>query len=988
MNVLFWYICLFFLGSMDQVIGGGVLRFDFNSLVLESNDLDSYCNSNAFYCRIQATFCIRFGNSLESFNCVSPNIELSVSAYAYKNDDDTYGLLLDTTDGGSDEVETDNDFDGKFELFSKIETYNTSSGKQLYASGYFRSNIQSSENTKSGVIQGTTIQQSINTTIYYQLICSPGFVGYYCNIECDTNICTEPEDNNDNIPSITNPIDMSIIIANISVSSYRIINCNAESEDVEYYWLDSNFQPVSNESILFLGLQALNKITKTTPYYCYAHNAIGFVYVTIYVEVVGGNRTRIEILNDFREGISDEDDLDEYVLDELNEYLLSVTDEIYTEIEHEHSNRLAAIGESGFDAGYHFSDEVYEEFHDLSSTYHTLVNRFTKQYNVLQQRDITMRLLNTANSILKVSSLPRTTTMNQTASIAQIANQQPLNVAEASIMAYDSLEFIAINIANNIGLYDSSTVDLSYESISMHSKSWIKSELSSAPRLQILDSNSQMLEEVEIPIELIDQIGDVNNDRFSIAATIVNTHDYAKFEAANRVDSQIASQVMQIVLPSYYVNSSQSLFSTPIKISFNTNPLNDTLYEFACVFLNTTTLEWSTKDVTIGNIFNESSVDCYAKHLTSFAVLVSPYTYTYDALNYLACDYLSYILGSLSLICLLLSLILFIAAGKRFFKIEANIVYFNCCLAMFLNVALFLSSSIFRFNVDLCKAVVFLIHYTWLALFSWMFCIGLLILYSITIGTMQKRKIYPILFVIGWITPIMIPVITLIVGFDNYIYERREICFINYSLVYAFVAPVYVIIFINFIILCITLCRIFYAFKKTNNYKSSEIGKKTVITAFTLTPILGLPWGVTIIGMFIRHIVIDYLIVVLTGSLGIIFFFVVVLLNDEIQELLCKARTKRKQRLTKRSLIASNSQTPLKYRPRARTNIQSEDNISQTSPSPSNSITKIPEETQEIHANIQDGEEGGNIARSPPITGSYNSSSISGEFVINMEQLS
>ena len=164
----------------------------------------------------------------------------------------------------------------------------------------------------------------------------------------------------------------------------------------------------------------------------------------------------------------------------------------------------------------------------------------------------------------------------------------------------------------------------------------------------------------------------------------------------------------------------------------------------------------------------------------------------------------------------------------------------------------------------------------------------------------------------------IIPTVTLGVGFNEYIGQNQSYCFISTQLVYAFIGPVYVILFINFVIFCITLYRIFFALKKTNNYKASEISKKTIITGFTLTPILGLPWGLTIIGLFTDHSSLAWLHSTLSGSLGIIFFFVVVLLNDEVQELLCKTRTRRKKRLTKKSIISSNSNSTPMYRPRAR----------------------------------------------------------------------
>ena len=127
----------------------------------------------------------------------------------------------------------------------------------------------------------------------------------------------------------------------------------------------------------------------------------------------------------------------------------------------------------------------------------------------------------------------------------------------------------------------------------------------------------------------------------------------------------------------------------------------------------------------------------------------------------------------------------------------------------------------------------------------------------------------------------------------------------------------FVIILLNFIIFCITLCKIFFALKKTNNLKSHEIRKKTIITGFTLTPILGLPWGVTIFGIFVHHPIISWVHAVLNGSLGILFFFVVVLQNDEVQALLCKCRSN-KHKLSKNTFISSKSAIIMKNRPRAR----------------------------------------------------------------------
>ena len=78
----------------------------------ESNALDIYCDQDRYFCRIEASYCVRFGNSSMQFKCNSPNIELNVSAYAYKGNN-KYGLQFDATQTGSDsyfELQTNDSF--------------------------------------------------------------------------------------------------------------------------------------------------------------------------------------------------------------------------------------------------------------------------------------------------------------------------------------------------------------------------------------------------------------------------------------------------------------------------------------------------------------------------------------------------------------------------------------------------------------------------------------------------------------------------------------------------------------------------------------------------------------------------------------------------------------------------------------------------------------------------------------------------------------
>ena len=126
---------------------------------------------------------------------------------------------------------------------------------------------------------------------------------------------------------------------------------------------------------------------------------------------------------------------------------------------------------------------------------------------------------------------------------------------------------------------------------------------------------------------------------------------------------------------------------------------------------------------------------CNSIHFTSFAVFVTPYQAMGTDLDRTVLSALSYLLLGISFICLLASLVIFCIAGKAFFKVETNIIYFNYCLAMLLAVGLFLFGvESGTFNEIVCKIIAFALHYAWLAVFTWTLCIGILIMFKLVLG--------------------------------------------------------------------------------------------------------------------------------------------------------------------------------------------------------------------------------------------------------------
>ena len=154
-----------------------------------------------------------------------------------------------------------------------------------------------------------------------------------------------------------------------------------------------------------------------------------------------------------------------------------------------------------------------------------------------------------------------------------------------------------------------------------------------------------------------------------------------------------------------------------------------------CAFLKQSS--WSTQGLT--TIPSDKNLTyCYTDHLTSFAVFVTPRKLEGSEDLKRVASIISYVLVSISFIFLIISLILFLMSAKTFFKVEANIIYFNYALAMTLAFGLFLFGiETGTINHTLCVIIAFLLHYLWLAVFVWTLCNGILIIYKLTLGKLQ-----------------------------------------------------------------------------------------------------------------------------------------------------------------------------------------------------------------------------------------------------------
>ena len=174
--------------------------------------------------------------------------------------------------------------------------------------------------------------------------------------------------------------------------SYKIVHCLTQGEPTAVYWLDDYDDYASYDDVLFLSIETIQNIVGLRQYHCYAENSDESVSITVSIVVAGSLREKGDILADLRDELLDaENEFGSEAFDSFNDYLLSLT------------GNLSSGLSSNVEYEDSISDEDYEVLDEVSSTYNALVRQFTQRYNVIQQRNITERLLSTANGILRLS---------------------------------------------------------------------------------------------------------------------------------------------------------------------------------------------------------------------------------------------------------------------------------------------------------------------------------------------------------------------------------------------------------------------------------------------------------------------------------------------------------------------------------------------------------------------------------------------------------
>ncbi|KAK2856566.1 hypothetical protein Q5P01_005301 [Channa striata] len=359
--------------------------------------------------------------------------------------------------------------------------------------------------------------------------------------------------------------------------------------------------------------------------------------------------------------------------------------------------------------------------------------------------------------------------------------------------------------------------------------------------------------------------------RNTFSATFNSSVDIAIPEASgvNQSITVITFALMDNVLPPRdKVNSTSNVVNGRVvlvqsngavnNISFTFDVINNNLGNPQCVFWNFNLFSglggWDNTGCQA--VFSgDKIVTCNCSHLTSFSILMSPYSPKDPVL-----DYITYIGVGISMaslvICLIIEAIIWRKINKNNTSYLRHVSIVNIAVSLLIADIWFIIGAAISAaeseNKPACSTAAFFIHYFYLALFFWMLASALLLLYrtvNVFEGGLSKVSMLVIGFVVGYGVPFIIAIITIAVTAPKQQYlQAAKICWLNWNdskALLAFVIPALTIVLIDLIILIVVIYKILRRRVVRDTAHAEERNAMMVIarTLAVLTPFFGITWS-------------------------------------------------------------------------------------------------------------------------------------------------
>ncbi|XP_060711048.1 adhesion G protein-coupled receptor E1-like isoform X3 [Hemiscyllium ocellatum] len=374
------------------------------------------------------------------------------------------------------------------------------------------------------------------------------------------------------------------------------------------------------------------------------------------------------------------------------------------------------------------------------------------------------------------------------------------------------------------------------------------------------------------------------NEKFDVAAAaLISYKELDSLMKDNQLDSGEKLELISEVVTAAVTNKVKENPYDPVILTFENKKHSNK--KVKCVYWDSSVAAWSIQGCSLRDS-NVTVTVCSCTHLSSFAVLMALHDIgEIHSFNLYVITTVGIIL---SLVCLFISILTFILC--RSIKSVRTTIHTHLCVSLFLAEFLFLVGISRTENKTSCAIIAGLLHYLFLACFSWMLLEGiqlyLMVVKVFNANSMRLR--YMCLFGYGF--PLLVVTISAAVYSEGYGTDRYCWLSLKSGFLWAFIAPVCVIILVNAGFFILTVWRLVNKFSSLNP-DMSELKK---VRAFTFTAIaqlclLGCTWIFGMLHFQENTIVMAYVFTVINSLQGAFIFILHCLFNKQVRDEYSKA---------------------------------------------------------------------------------------------------
>ncbi|XP_044850505.1 adhesion G protein-coupled receptor E3-like [Mauremys mutica] len=281
---------------------------------------------------------------------------------------------------------------------------------------------------------------------------------------------------------------------------------------------------------------------------------------------------------------------------------------------------------------------------------------------------------------------------------------------------------------------------------------------------------------------------------------------------------------------------------------------------------------------------NSTHTTCSCDHLSSFAVLMAPTAVTESS----PLTIITYVGLTLSLLCLFLAILTFLLC--RSIRNVSTSLHLQLCLCLFLADLLFLTVVTRPGSQVACAVIAGLLHYLFLACFTWMFLEGLHLFLTVrnlkvvnytSASRFKKRFMYPF----GYGFPALVVAISAAVNPGGYGTSTHCWLSLDRGFRWSFLGPVCAIILINITFFALTLWILRNRLSSLNaDVSTLRDHRLLTFKAIAQLFILGCSWSLGLLQVGPAATVMAYLFTIINSLQGAFIFLVHCLLNCQVRE--------------------------------------------------------------------------------------------------------